>query len=103
MDYLQSALAIPQHQICQRELCRRLLASVCRAGRHSNKPLAYPSRTPHIHFAVSGAGLERMTTQMYLAGEPMNERDFVFRRSEIEAGALSGTFDIVLGRNLLKT
>ena len=42
--------------------------------------MPYPSRTPHIHFAVSGAGLERMTTQMYLAGEPMNERDFVFRR-----------------------
>ena len=57
---------------------------------------------------------------MYLAGEPMNERDFVFRRikeprarqsilvelkpaPEIESGALSGTFDIVLGRNLLKT
>ncbi len=57
---------------------------------------------------------------MFLAGEPMNERDFVFRRikdpqarqsvlvelklaPEIEAGALSGTFDVVLGRNLLKT
>ncbi len=84
------------------------------------KPVPSPSRTPHIHFAVSGAGLERMTTQMYLAGEPMNERDFVFRRikdprarqsvlvelkpaPEIEAGALSGTFDIVLGRSLLNT
>ncbi|MFQ5776220.1 MAG: protocatechuate 3,4-dioxygenase subunit beta [Kiloniellaceae bacterium] len=82
------------------------------------RPVPYPGRTPHIHFAVSGPGMGRLTTQMYVAGEPGNARDFVLNRvpdpraraslivalapvPEIEAGALVGRFDIVLGRNLL--
>lgn len=77
------------------------------------KPVAYPGRTPHIHFAVSGAGIERLTTQMYVAGEPLNQRDRILNRVRdararerllvdlqaapgIEAGALAGRFDIVL-------
>jgi protocatechuate 3,4-dioxygenase beta subunit len=39
------------------------------------KPVPYPGRTPHIHFAVSGRGFERFITQMYLAGEPRNTAD----------------------------
>ena len=39
------------------------------------KPVPYPGRTPHIHVAVSGHGLERFVTQMYVAGEPGNDRD----------------------------
>jgi protocatechuate 3,4-dioxygenase, beta subunit len=78
------------------------------------RPVPYPGRTPHIHFAVSGAGLPRFTTQMYVAGEPLNERDGVLMSirdpaararvivplrpaHEAEPGALAGTFDIVLG------
>jgi len=78
------------------------------------RPVAYPGRTPHIHFAVSGLGLPRLVTQMYVAGEPQNERDGVLMnvrdpaaRARLivplqpapEAGpaALAGTFDIVLG------
>ncbi len=78
------------------------------------KPVPYPGRTPHIHFAVSGPGFEGWTTQMYVAGEPLNDTDFILNRvndakarasliiplgpaPEIEAGALAGTFDIVLG------
>ena len=76
------------------------------------RPVPYPGRTPHIHFAVSGPGLPRFTTQMYVAGEPLNGRDGVLMsirdpaararlivplRSAAEAGALVGTFDIVLG------
>lgn len=77
------------------------------------KPVAYPGRTPHIHFAVAGAGIERLTTQMYLAGEPLNQRDGILNRVRdplalarllvelraepgIEVGALVGRFDIVL-------
>jgi len=79
------------------------------------RPVPYPGRTPHIHFAVSGAGVPRFITQMYVAGEPGNERDgllmgvrdpaararlIVPLRSapESEANALAGTFDIVLGQ-----
>jgi len=78
------------------------------------RPVPYPGRTPHIHFAVSGAGLPRFTTQMYVAGEPLNERDGVLMgirdpaararlivplgpAPEIETSALAGTFDIILG------
>lgn len=83
------------------------------------RPVPYPGRTPHIHFAVSGPGLERFTTQMYVAGEPLNEwdgllnrvRDPVARRRlivpltpapELEAGALAATFDIVLDDRLVR-
>jgi hypothetical protein len=32
------------------------------------RPVPYPGRTPHIHFAVSGAGLPPFVTRMYVAG-----------------------------------
>jgi protocatechuate 3,4-dioxygenase, beta subunit len=78
------------------------------------KPVPYPGRTPHIHFAVSGRGLERFVTQMYVAGDPgnaidpvlMDEPDPAARDRLIVAlhqvrdggpAALAGEFDIVLG------
>jgi protocatechuate 3,4-dioxygenase beta subunit len=78
------------------------------------EPVSYPGRTPHIHFTISGPGFERLTTQMYVAGQPQNARDFLYRQlgdgaardavtvalaaaPELEAGARSATFDIVLG------
>ena len=83
------------------------------------RPVPYPGRTPHIHFAVLGADFEPLTTQMYLRGEPRNERDGLFRNirdpaqrdsvlvavepaPEVEADAIAGTFDLVIGRNLFK-
>ncbi len=79
------------------------------------RPVAYPGRTPHIHFAVSGRGVERFTTQMYVAGEPGNARDGILMSvrdaaararlivplnpaREVEENAVAGTFDIVLGQ-----
>ncbi len=77
------------------------------------KPVRYPGRTPHIHFAVIAPGYRTFSTQMYVAGEAGNAGDFLYRRirgekaraavtvdlraaSEIENAALAGTFDIVL-------
>lgn len=77
------------------------------------KPVPYPGRTPHIHFAVSGRGFERFITQMYVAGEPRNDTDAVFMSvrdpvarsrlmvdlrssAEVGSGGLTGAFDIVL-------
>ena len=37
------------------------------------KPVPYPGRTPHIHFAVKTKGREKFTTQCYIKGEPQNE------------------------------
>lgn len=41
------------------------------------KPVAYPGRTPHIHFALSGPGIRPLVTQLYVQGEPGNRDDFV--------------------------
>jgi protocatechuate 3,4-dioxygenase beta subunit len=41
------------------------------------KPVPYPGRAPHIHFAVSGPGFERLVTQMYVEGAPENAGDFL--------------------------
>jgi protocatechuate 3,4-dioxygenase beta subunit len=75
------------------------------------RPVPYPGRTPHIHFAVAAPGRPELVTQMYVAGEPENERDGIYRRlgarqravtvrldaaDSIETGALAGRFDIVL-------
>ena len=77
------------------------------------KPVPYPSRTPHIHFAVWAPGRETFVTQLYIDGEPGNATDFLYRRilaeaqprvtvalapaPEIEADALAGIFDMVIG------
>lgn len=78
------------------------------------RPVPYPGRTPHIHVAVSGRGFDRLTTQMYVAGEPGNAGDFVLNsvrdpkaRAALivplgpapgaEPDALAGVFDIVVG------
>jgi protocatechuate 3,4-dioxygenase beta subunit len=43
------------------------------------KPVPYPGRTPHIHVIVGAANGRKLTTQLYVAGEPQNERDGLFR------------------------
>lgn len=73
-------------------------------------PVTYPGRTPHIHIKILGADIETLTTQMYVAGNPDNERDDLYRQlgrtSELvtiavepdtEAQAMRAVFDIVLG------
>ena len=81
------------------------------------KPVPYPGRTPHVHVAVSMNGKRVFTTQMLIKGEPMNEKDGVFKqvtdakqRESIMAefkplegskiGELTANFDIVLGKTL---
>lgn len=80
------------------------------------KPVPYPGRTPHIHFAITAPGERRLVTQMYVDGAPENARDFLLnsirddaqRRAitvafnpndSLEAGALAASFDIVLARD----
>ncbi|MGV3483179.1 MAG: intradiol ring-cleavage dioxygenase [Planctomycetaceae bacterium] len=78
------------------------------------KPVPYPGRTPHIHFAISRGEKRVLTTQLLIEGEKQNERDGVFRNVRDEAarksllaafkplegstiGELSAQWDIVLG------
>lgn len=82
-------------------------------------PGAYPAgdgwiRPPHIHFRVSALGYHELVTQMYFAGNPLNERDLILRnipaseRARVvvplqrmrsrEPDSLLGVFDITIRR-----
>lgn len=78
------------------------------------KPVPYPGRTPHIHFAVSKNGKRIHTTQLLVNGHPQNDNDGVFlsagdekaRRTLLadfkslagsRIGELTANFDIILG------
>lgn len=78
------------------------------------KPVPYPGRTPHIHVKLHRGGHELLTTQLYVQGHPLNERDGILRsirdlqqRSSVlipflpskdHHGELAARFDIVLGK-----
>lgn len=78
------------------------------------KPVAYPGRTPHIHFAVKMRGREKWTTQCYIKGEKQNDTDGVLKAIKdarqrasvivdfapipgLATGELAARFDIVMG------
>jgi protocatechuate 3,4-dioxygenase beta subunit len=78
------------------------------------KPVPYPGRTPHIHFAVKVKGKDKFTTQCYVKDHPNNARDGILnsvRDPKAKAsilvdfapvpssriGAVAAKFDIVLG------
>ncbi|MCA9259356.1 MAG: intradiol ring-cleavage dioxygenase [Planctomycetales bacterium] len=43
------------------------------------KPIAYPGRTPHIHVKVRRGDKTLLTTQLYVKGEPQNQRDGILQ------------------------
>ena len=43
------------------------------------KPVPYPGRTPHIHVKLRHASFGELTSQLFLAGDPGNARDFLWR------------------------
>lgn len=78
------------------------------------KPVKYPGRTPHIHYAIKMKGQDKWTTQCYIKGEPANEKDGVYREIKdpkaqaavtvdfgpvpgSKIGELAARFDIVMG------
>jgi protocatechuate 3,4-dioxygenase, beta subunit len=78
------------------------------------KPVPYPGRTAHIHFAIKLKGHDKFTTQCYLKGEPLNETDGVLKQlppskgkdsliipftpiKDSRMGELAARFDIVMG------
>jgi protocatechuate 3,4-dioxygenase beta subunit len=78
------------------------------------EPVPYPGRTPHIHFKIAGPGFSPLTTQMYVAGQPLNAGDAIYASIRdpaaraavtvalapapgLEPDVLRGTFDIVMG------
>ncbi len=80
----------------------------------SVKPVPYPGRVPHIHFAVSMNGHRILTTQMLTRGHKSNEQDGLFKRfkddqsraaltaeykpiANSKIGELAVEYDLVLG------
>lgn len=78
------------------------------------KPVPYPGRTPHIHYAIKMKGRKELITQCYIEGHPGNARDGIYQSIRDEKvrksvtipfvplqssrlGELSARFDIVLG------
>ena len=74
------------------------------------RPVPYPGRTPHIHVAVYPPGEQRFVTQLYVAGEPRNTDDFLYRRIPTEQrhlvtaafedagnGMLHADWDLIIG------
>lgn len=71
-------------------------AAVDREGRYrfrTIRPVQYSGRTPHIHVKVKLGPRELLTTQLYVQGDPGNERDFLWRRlNEADRAALTVRF-----------
>jgi protocatechuate 3,4-dioxygenase beta subunit len=78
------------------------------------KPVPYPGRTPHIHYAIKMKGREKWTTQCYIKGHPQNSKDGVLRGitdskqlasvmvdfspiKDSRIGELAAKFDIIMG------
>ena len=51
------------------------------------RPVPYPGRTPHIHVKVRHAAFGELTSQLFVAGDPGNERDFLYRSLSSEQRA----------------
>ena len=44
------------------------------------RPVPYPGRTPHIHFAVMAPGQKKLITQMFIDGVEQNQSDGIYAR-----------------------
>jgi protocatechuate 3,4-dioxygenase beta subunit len=78
------------------------------------KPVPYPGRSPHIHFAIKMKGKKELNTQCYIKGHSGNEKDGVWKSIKNEKerdsvtipftplkgsriGELAARFEIVMG------
>ena len=61
---------------------------------HTLRPAPYSGRTPHIHFKVKLGARELLTTQLYVEGDPGNERDGLWRslRDPADRAAITRPF-----------
>lgn len=44
------------------------------------KPVPYPGRTPHIHVKLRHPAFREVSSQLFVAGDPGNARDFIWRQ-----------------------
>ena len=66
----------------------------------SIKPKDYDTpigrRTPHIHFSIDGHR-ERLVTQMYFPGEPLNDVDFLLKNATPRESVIAAAIDRLSG------
>jgi protocatechuate 3,4-dioxygenase beta subunit len=66
----------------------------------SVKPKDYDTpigrRTPHIHFSIDGRS-ERLVTQMYFPGEPLNDIDFLLKNADPKQSVIAEAADRLSG------
>lgn len=66
----------------------------------SVKPKDYDTpigrRTPHIHFSIDGHS-ERLVTQMYFPGEPLNDIDFLLKNASPKESVIAESIDRLSG------
>ena len=43
------------------------------------RPVPYPGRTPHIHVRLQHASFGTLISQLFVAGDPGNDADFLYR------------------------
>jgi protocatechuate 3,4-dioxygenase beta subunit len=48
------------------------------------RPVPYPGRTPHIHVKLRHASFGEVKSQLFVAGDPGNPRDFLWRQLPAE-------------------
>ena len=63
------------------------------------------TRPPHLHFKVSKTGFLELTTQMYFAGESLNDEDYLLKRKshkEQEAMMAKNTNQTVKGEKIYR-
>jgi protocatechuate 3,4-dioxygenase beta subunit len=51
------------------------------------RPVPYPGRTPHIHVKLRHASFGELTSQLFVAGDPGNAGDFLWRRLDADEQA----------------
>ena len=61
------------------------------------KPVPYSGRAPHIHFKVKLGARELLTSQLYVAGDAHNARDFLWRNLREDADRAALTVPFVRG------
>ncbi len=66
------------------------------------KPVPYTGRTPHIHVKVKLGNKELLTSQIYVSGEPGNERDSLWRNLRDDTARKALTVPFVAGSDGLQ-
>jgi protocatechuate 3,4-dioxygenase beta subunit len=54
------------------------------------RPVPYPGRTPHIHVKLRHPAFGELTSQLFVAGDPGNADDMIYRRLGAEERPLVG-------------